>query len=186
MWNSVKGLITKLTISRFHQNGVQKHKVAMIWHVQGTVCITASYTCKSWYGVLNMYCIRFLRCLVSSHVSKGRFCSWLFLFSKTSLCSKEMTCNWDCVGCTVSGNQLMDPTGCWFGEGERRREASCCDMVVTPDPLLLATNWFTEINQSLLWCRSITTAFHYFTTGLGAFRMLHLSFYFGLEMLMEK
>lgn len=93
----------------------------MIRHVQGTLCITASYTCKSWYGVLNMYWMRFLRCLVSSHVSKGRFCSWLFLFSKSSHCSKEMTCNWDCVGCTVSGNQIMDPTGCWFGEVEEKR-----------------------------------------------------------------
>lgn len=155
----------------------------MIRHVQGTVCITASYTCKSWYGVLNMYWIRFLRCLVSSHVSKGRFCSWLFLFSKSSHCSKEMTCNWDCVDCTVSGNQIMDPTGRWFGEGEEKRGKLLWHSSET---------WSTPGNklvywdQSLLWCRSITTALHYFTTGLRAFRVLHLSFYFGLEILMEK
>lgn len=94
---------------------------------------------------------------------------------------------WDFVGCTVSGNQLMDPTGMliWGGR-EGGREASCCDTVVSPGLPSLATTWFTEISQSLLWCRSITTALHCLPTGLRAFRMLHLSFYFGLEMLMEK
>lgn len=94
-------------------------EMAVILHEQGTACITAPDTCKSWYGILNMYCIRFLRCPISFNVGRVWFSSCLLLVSTTRvhIARRRWPATYPvgtrhCVGCTVSGNQLTDPTGC--------------------------------------------------------------------------
>lgn len=134
-WNSVKGLVTKAhcfqSAQNFHMKAIEfssltktasqilsecrkVNEIAMILHVWDTICIAASYTCKSEHGILSMCYSRFLRCLISFYVGGVWFCSWLLMFLSIHITQRRwpatyLVATWDCVGCTVSENQLMDP-----------------------------------------------------------------------------
>lgn len=130
------------------------NEVAMILHVQGTVCITASYTCRSWYGILNMYCIRFLRCLVNDMTPlmsiRGVLQLAFLVFQEFTLLqghdlqlpllAPEIV--WAAQWVGISSWILQDANLGWE-RGEERQ--AVVNIAVRHGPPLLATTCFTEI-----------------------------------------
>lgn len=182
-------------LPRSHQNGVQKSKGNGNDLACTRYCLYHSTLhMQISYGILNMNCIRFLRCPISFNVGRVWFSSWLLLVSTTRVHvarrrwpATYLVGTRHCVGCTVSGISSRILRDAHLGRERKRREATCCGTAVWPEPPLLAATRFAKISPEATGkVFSEAEALHCLSTGPGASRVLHQSFCFGLEMLVKK